>query len=53
MNLAVHMRLTHASCNQLGAHQFGVMVGMRAALAHVLGLFTPDQLEKRLGAAGG
>lgn len=32
----------------LRAHQFGVMVGMRAALAHVLGLFTPDQLEKRL-----
>ena len=32
----------------LRAHQFGVMVGMRAALAHVLGLFTPDHLEKRL-----
>lgn len=32
----------------LRAHQFGVMVGMRAALSHVLGLFTPDQLEKRL-----
>ncbi len=32
----------------LRAHQFGVMVGMRAALAHVLGLFTPDKLEKRL-----
>ena len=32
----------------LRAHQFGVMVGMRAALTHVLGLFTPDQLEKRL-----
>ena len=32
----------------LRAHQFGVMVGMRAALSHVLELFTPDQLEKRL-----
>ena len=32
----------------LRAHQFGVMVGMRAALSHVLGLFTPEQLEKRL-----
>ena len=32
----------------LRAHQFGVMVGMRAALSHVLGLFTPDHLEKRL-----
>ena len=32
----------------LRAHQFGVMVGMRAALSHVLGLFTPEKLEKRL-----
>ena len=32
----------------LRAHQFGVMVGMRAALSHVLGLFTPDKLEQRL-----
>jgi type VI secretion system FHA domain protein len=32
----------------LRAHQFGVMVGMRAALSHVLGRFTPDSLEKRL-----
>jgi FHA domain-containing protein len=32
----------------LRAHQFGVMVGMRAALSHVLGLFTPEMLEKRL-----
>ncbi len=32
----------------LRAHQFGVMVGMRAALAHVLELFTPETLEKRL-----
>ena len=32
----------------LRAHQFGVMVGMRAALSHVLGLFTPEILEKRL-----
>jgi FHA domain-containing protein len=32
----------------LRAHQFGVMVGMRAALSHVLALFTPETLEKRL-----
>ncbi len=32
----------------LRAHQFGVMVGMRAALSHVLGLFTPEKLEARL-----
>jgi type VI secretion system FHA domain protein len=32
----------------LRAHQFGVMVGMRAALSHVLSLFTPETLEKRL-----
>ena len=32
----------------LRAHQFGVMVGMHAALSHVLGLFTPDKLEQRL-----
>jgi FHA domain-containing protein len=32
----------------LRAHQFGVMVGMRAALAHVLERFTPDKLESRL-----
>jgi type VI secretion system FHA domain protein len=32
----------------LRAHQFAVMVGIRAALAHVLNLFTPDKLESRL-----
>ncbi|MDP2370845.1 type VI secretion system-associated FHA domain protein TagH [Rhodoferax sp.] len=34
--------------NDLRAHQFGVMVGLHAALAHVLTRFTPDALEKRL-----
>lgn len=32
----------------LRAHQFGVMVGLRAALEHVLGLFTPETLEQRI-----
>ena len=32
----------------LRAHQFGVMVGLRAALTHVLGLFTPEMLEQRI-----
>jgi FHA domain-containing protein len=32
----------------LRAHQFGVMVGMKAALAHVLQQFTPDKLEGKL-----
>lgn len=34
--------------NDLRAHQFGVMVGLHAALDHVLQRFTPDELEKRL-----
>ena len=34
--------------HDLRAHQFGVMVGLHAALEHVLKRFTPDQLEKRL-----
>jgi FHA domain-containing protein len=32
----------------LRAHQFGVMVGMRAALANVLEQFSPDKLEGKL-----
>jgi FHA domain-containing protein len=32
----------------LRAHQFGVMVGMKAALAHVLLQFAPDKLEGKL-----
>ncbi len=32
----------------LRAHQFGVMAGMRAALEGVIAKFSPDQLEKRL-----
>ena len=32
----------------LRAHQLAVMVGMRSALAHVIGRFTPDKLESRL-----
>ena len=34
--------------NDLRAHQFGVMVGLHAALAHVLTRFTPEALERRL-----
>jgi FHA domain-containing protein len=34
--------------HDLRAHQFGVMVGLHAALEHVLSRFTPDVLEKRL-----
>lgn len=36
--------------NDLCAHEFGVMVGMRAALTHVLQRFTPDELEKKIAA---
>lgn len=36
--------------NDLRAHQFGVMVGMRAALAHVIGRFEPAELEKKISA---
>ncbi|MEJ8849304.1 type VI secretion system-associated FHA domain protein TagH [Variovorax rhizosphaerae] len=34
--------------DDLRAHEFGVMVGMRAALAHVLARFTPAELEKKI-----
>jgi FHA domain-containing protein len=34
--------------NDLRAHQFGVMVGMRAALAHVISRFEPEELEKKI-----
>jgi len=34
--------------DDLRAHQFGVMAGMRAALARVLHRFNPEQLEERL-----
>jgi len=36
--------------DDLRAHEFGVMVGMRAALAHVISRFTPDELEKKIAA---
>ncbi|BEP45105.1 type VI secretion system-associated FHA domain protein TagH [Variovorax sp. V15] len=36
--------------NDLRAHQFGVMVGMRAALAHVIARFEPAELEKKISA---
>ena len=36
--------------NDLRAHEFGVMVGMRAALAQVLARFTPQELEKKIAA---
>ena len=32
----------------LRAHQFGMMVGLRAAFAHVLEVFTPEKLEQRI-----
>jgi FHA domain-containing protein len=34
--------------NDLRSHQFGIMAGMRAALASVLARFNPHELEKRL-----
>lgn len=34
----------------LRAHEFGVMVGMRAALAHVIEQFAPDALEQNIAA---
>jgi FHA domain-containing protein len=36
--------------DDLRAHQFGVMVGLRAALAHVISRFEPDELEKKISA---
>ncbi|MDM0050609.1 type VI secretion system-associated FHA domain protein TagH [Variovorax sp. J22R115] len=36
--------------DDLRAHQFGVMVGMRAALAHVLARFMPEELERKFAA---
>jgi FHA domain-containing protein len=36
--------------DDLRAHQFGVMVGMRAALAHVIARFEPAELEKKISA---
>ncbi len=38
----------HNAYADLRAHQLATMVGMRAALAHVLARFTPDKLESRL-----
>jgi type VI secretion system FHA domain protein len=38
------------ACDDLRAHQFGFMAGMRAALAGVLQRFDPVRLEQRLGA---
>lgn len=34
----------------LRAHEFGVMVGMRAALSHVIERFEPAELEKKIAA---
>ncbi len=36
--------------DDLRAHQFGVMVGLRAALAHVIARFEPAELEKKIAA---
>jgi FHA domain-containing protein len=39
--------------NDLRAHEFGFMAGMRAALAGVLARFNPEQLESRLAEGSG
>jgi FHA domain-containing protein len=36
--------------DDLRAHEFGVMVGMRAALAHVIARFAPEELESKIAA---
>ncbi|MBS0428102.1 MAG: type VI secretion system-associated FHA domain protein TagH [Proteobacteria bacterium] len=36
--------------DDLRSHQFGVMVGMRAALANLIERFGPDELEKKIAA---
>lgn len=36
--------------NDLRAHQFGVMVGVRAALAQLIERFGPEQLERKIAA---
>jgi FHA domain-containing protein len=36
--------------DDLRAHQFGVMAGMRAALAQLIARFAPDELEKKIAA---
>lgn len=36
--------------DDLRAHQFGVMVGTRAALAQLIARFAPDELEKKIAA---
>ena len=36
--------------DDLRAHQFGVMVGLRAALAHVIARFEPAELETKIAA---
>lgn len=38
------------ACDDLRAHQFGVMVGMRAALARLIERFAPGELEKKIAA---
>jgi FHA domain-containing protein len=42
------MRAMKDAYDDLRAHQFGFMAGMRAALDEVLGRFSPQELEKRL-----
>lgn len=36
--------------DDLRAHEFGVAVGLRAALAHVIEQFSPERLEKNISA---
>ncbi|QNP49156.1 type VI secretion system-associated FHA domain protein TagH [Diaphorobacter aerolatus] len=40
----------HDAFDDLRAHQFGVMVGMRAALAELIERFGPEHLEKKIAA---
>jgi len=40
----------HDAYDDLRAHQFGVMVGMRAALAQLIERFSPQQLERKIAA---
>jgi FHA domain-containing protein len=53
--LGTHMRgfmpareAMHDACNDLRAHQFGVVAGMNAVLKEIIARFAPDQLEKRM-----
>ena len=42
------VKAIHAAFDDIKAHELAVMVGMRSALAGVLGRFDPEEIEKRL-----